>query len=892
MSYDELRTLSFRLKEGIKLQHNFQILNLPGKSELLQLQSELSGRPLDRTTIPISLLNKAMRALVPDLIYIAANAGRSGETPWLYSETAINPQALYLILNAWVQTQFSRASDARKRQVLEQLQPAQLYWRPTQVNTAKWTVGDNGTANLGNDDQFILLPYILAAQFSSPDVSLRFGSETLHFRRAPLPPGIKGAEIVSWKPLEYEGWYWSVVITFTVQTVPFQNFPVIHADISLRRWESKPITYLPRNKETSVYLLTSVPWLEGLHNSQSFQVAPIGWGRLPSSQTEQGNSQYGWTWGSNLTALLDRLNRQHPFPTPQNIVDDPASALNLNDHPNAALVYRNGIKPAHEVEPGFGPVDRRELAEQIAELLQSEWEFVAAPERVKYSPKIPINPFLPDTTAKKLNSEEEFQNQRCHAISKTIGEQLTVEIWYQRSSTRDTLIHTLRQFLGISELESFPYKFPNVNLTLNIQEYNLGELGDVLQLDKSITNKIEQRREAITQRCEEVEAKVPQASCVTVAFIELDGPDKFAENADPKDALRMGFAVKESWTQFISTDNTGNLSHRAKNGFLDLLRQLGVQAQPPKIVITIPHSSQQMIATPPQVTQKALPEKLNYVALWMIKHNSSTSSDGSIQRVPVMVHMSSDTTEIKAIAPGLGNTWLPYREALLKIGQGEVENYQRQEEAVMRFIKPKLKDVLSLGDTLLLCHAQNIRSVWKWLQNGNITLDKIAFGEEKPLDISRFHSNKLRIVRVRDSQNHETPEWYAQKDGDGHGFSEGIFKMGERVFASTYNTPKQFQLNRNLSKASSWTSISRKTKEEKIYDASPDVYYWNPGLVELTVACIQPNDDPILWAAVTHELRHLALHYDEPLKLPWPLHLARLMEDYVLLLEDYEEIVS
>lgn len=892
MIYDELRTLSFRLKEGIKLQHNFQLLNLPGKSELLQLQSELSGRPLDRITIPIGLLNKAMRALVPDLIHITANAGRRDKNSWLYSETAINPQALYLILNAWVQTQFPRASDARKRQVLEQLQPDQLCWQATEVNTAKWTVGHNGTANLGlgNDDQFILLPYILAAQFSSQNVALRLGSETLHFRRAPLSPGKNGAEIVSWKPLEYEGWYWSVVITFTMQTVPFQNFPVIHADISLRRWGSQSITYLPRDKETSVYLLTSVPWLEGLHNSQSFQVAPIGWGRLSSSQ--QGNSQYGWTWGSNLTALLNRLNRQQPFPTAQDIINDPASALNLNDSPNAALVYRNGIEPAHEVAPGFGPSDRRELAEQIAEFLQSEWEFVEAPTRVKYTPEIPKNPFLPDTTAKKTISEEEFQNQRCHAISTTIGEQLTVEIWYQRSSTRDTLIHTVRQLLGISELESFPYKFPNVNLTLNIQESLLGELGDALQLNRSITNKIEQRRQAIIQRCEEVEAKVPQASCVTVAFIELDGADKFPENADPKDALRMGFAKRERWTQFISTDNTGNLSHRAKNGFLDLMRQLGVQAQPPKIAITIPQSRQENIATPPQVTQKALPPKLNYVAVWMIKHNSSTSSDGSSQRVPVMVYMSSDTTDIKAIAPGLGNTWLPYREALLRIAQGEVQNYQRQEEAVMQFIKPKLNDVLSLGDTLLLCHAQNIRGVWKWLTNGNITLDKVVFGNEKPLHISRFPFNKLRIVRVRDNQGYETPEWYAQKDGDGNGFSEGIFQMGDRVFASTYNTPKQFQLNRNLSKVSPWTSINRKTKEEKTSSPSPDVYYWNPGLVELTVACIQPGDNPLHWAAVTHELRHLALHHDEPLKLPWPLHLARLMEDYVLLLEDFEEIAS
>lgn len=123
-------------------------------------------------------------------------------------------------------------------------------------------------------------------------------------------------------------------------------------------------------------------------------------------------------------------------------------------------------------------------------------------------------------------------------------------------------------------------------------------------------------------------------------------------------------------------------------------------------------------------------------------------------------------------------------------------------------------------------------------------------------------------------------------DGDGNGFSEGIFQMGERVFASTYNTPKQFKLNRDLSKASTWTTRNRKTKEEKSHPPSPDVYYWNPGLVELTVACVQPEDNPSLWAALAHELRHIALHHDEPLKLPLPLHLAKLIEDYVLLIEN------
>jgi hypothetical protein len=52
---------------------------------------------------------------------------------------------------------------------------------------------------------------------------------------------------------------------------------------------------------------------------------------------------------------------------------------------------------------------------------------------------------------------------------------------------------------------------------------------------------------------------------------------------------------------------------------------------------------------------------------------------------------------------------------------------------------------------------------------------------------------------VRDSQGHETPEWYAPK-GDEQGWTKGLFKMGDRVFASTYNKPKQFRTPVNVSR--------------------------------------------------------------------------------------------
>lgn len=883
MSYNELRTLSFRLaSQNTVGQDTFNILKFPEawKNELGSLQAEIKNRPVDKTYVPIGLLNKAMRALVPDLIHISPKAAQSDATSWLYSTTPIDSKALYLIVNAWVKTQFSKASETSITNLLKKLKADDLLWQPTTIDVNEWTTEPNGTAKLGSDNTFILLPHILAAKLSQDNVTIHWHSQVLRFRRAPML-GTQ-SELVSWPPMKYKDWYWSVVITFTVQTVPFQNFPVIHCDLSVRRWGSLPIQSLPADKETSIYLLTSVPWLEGIPNSNSFQVAPIAWERLPSSQQQEGQSKYRLKWGSNLAPLLDKLQPRHPFPPPQDIAKNPVSALNLNGSPSAALVYRNGINPEHGVGPGLSPADRRYLAEKIAELLAPEWEFVEQLQRVNFKPAVPQNPFLPNSQTKQKPTSIELQNQRCIAIQQTVGEQLTVEIWYQQNDTKDALIKAMGECLGIPESASLTYTFPDSEFTLNISTQVLGPLGDELKLDSGIRDKKEQRRQAICQRGEEVQKEIQKkashTSGVTVAFIELDTAENFSGNTDPKDAIRRGFALSQRLTQFISTEGTGNLPHRALNGFLDLLRQLGVQPAPPNIIIQQQKQRVDSKEKTKNIHQKyEFPEKLNYVGLWMIKQNSPTSADGSIQRVPVMVYMAANTTDIKAIAPGF-NTWLPYRECLLKIAGGEAKGFNRLSEAMMRFVRPKLQEVTALGDTLLVCHAQNLRSEWQWLNNRNITPDQIAFGREKPLDISRVDRN-LRIVRVRDSQGHETPEWFAQK-GDEQGWTKGLFKMGDRVFASTYNKPKQFRTPINVSRVSSSTT----TKGREL-EASPHRYFWNPGLVELTVACIQPNDEIFPWAALTHELRHLALHYDEALKLPLPLHLAKQIEDYVLLLE-------
>jgi hypothetical protein len=240
-----------------------------------------------------------------------------------------------------------------------------------------------------------------------------------------------------------------------------------------------------------------------------------------------------------------------------------------------------------------------------------------------------------------------------------------------------------------------------------------------------------------------------------------------------------------------------------------------------------------------------------------------------------MVWMASDSDDVRAFAPGFAD-WLPYGQALLSLAGLDVfERRGRNEGQAMQFIEQTLRQhVLPMGNVLLLTDAQNLRGTWKWLQNGQLRRDHLRLGVAPPVPIDRWPG--VRHVQVRTADDGETPECFGEQP-DTQGFPKGLWRMDERVFASTAGKPATHQhMLGNLSKLHPWRSAKRE------YPPKPDAYVWNPSLVELTVAAKQPDDDPARWAAIAHELRFIAAHYDEALVHPLPLHLADLMEEYVL----------
>src|SRR6266571_860857 len=868
--YNELRTLAFRLNEAVTtLPYSFYVLHFPEewKRVLRDLQAEATKRDSSAVRPPITTLNAALRALVPDLIFIAYDIDKEQKQehsrPWLYSEAALDPQALIIIIHAWIRTAFPKASPESRQAAIASLQAKDLMWKKESIDLAQWTTSGNGTTMPTRDDAFVLLPHLIAAKLSQPGISLEYGADRLRFRRVPLPSGKRGARLVSWPPIRYKqrnrSWYYSIILTFTAQTVPFQSYPVIHCEIGIRRWAGPQLKELPRGK-TSVYLLTDVPWIKGLHHSASFTVAPLQ-ALYTLSQNDQQQKIYArkLQWGDSLTELIQDVQLQATIPPPEVLVTDPEAFLNLEGKQKvtAAIVFRPGMIPEHGVKPGIMPKERRRLIEQVARLLSPPIVLTTHLTKVEYIFTKLSNPFF----------MKEAYVERRQRIAQAIGGSLTFEIWHQPQGIENMLVQTICDELGLTppayDFDTYTWTTPE--LTITIQKHSLGALGSPLVIETTKGNRRDRLQTAIRQRIQEIEKQLATTPSLGThaAFIELHDATSFRGDTDPKYALRLGFAAMGRVTQFVTPpgDERDDVDNRAKQSFLDLLRQLGVCLQLPQ---TLPRSKS-TTRTRHAINQAQTEDRpLHYAAVWMIRQNAPSSQTRQQQRLPVFVHISSDN-QIRAIALGMSE-WQPFAKALQSIAEQQIKGgHPCTQQQVLAFIKEKIEeDIAPLGETLLFCDAQNIRSSWTWVNNKQISPEKVAFASsyQSAISIPRLH-----IVRVRGGDS-ETPECYAQNE-QREGFARGLFHMGEQVFASTHSNPPQFKIRRSLSKAPQANENAQ----------AAAIAAWNPGLYELTVITAIKHE-VWQWAALAHELRQAALHYAEATALPLPLHLAKGIEEY------------
>jgi hypothetical protein len=397
--------------------------------------------------------------------------------------------------------------------------------------------------------------------------------------------------------------------------------------------------------------------------------------------------------------------------------------------------------------------------------------------------------------------------------------------------------------------------------------------GIAASLNREATNGTRKVQAAVEARIAEIGSALPKAAHPTITLVEIAHPDTYQgaqRGDDPIFAVRHGLLRTGRLSQFVTPVVEPKRPPRVREGrepsdanrerftaaVDDLFRQLGVRPEP------LPQPAASTIERQPAL-----------LAVWLIRQNKGRIW-GVGRQVPIAILIDPTGQHIQIRAPQVD--WQPLHTGLIKVGERYVGiDLRCGPDDVLRFVKETIGEVVGVyPDTLLLTHAQNLRAGWAGLSNSHLELDMLSFGAGDPQHIA---NPGLRHVRVRTSVGNETPECFGVTDSNS-GQPQGLWRfISTRVFGSTGAKPSTA-----VSALGGVSKIVPNEHNDKVLAPKPNQQVWNQQFIELLVAAIQDGDRPEQWAALAHELRRVAPYVKVTTIMPWPLHLAEQVEEYLL----------
>ncbi|MEV0266941.1 DUF3962 domain-containing protein [Streptomyces sp. NPDC050617] len=904
----------------------------PLRKLLLELYRLGFKRPETCLGVPVGRLNALLQALAPEVVSVAKWLDVSHDEPWLYARRPVPQDVFTTLMRTWVRD-LRPESEHRQavRTVLSELHINELRWKLRQVPMLSGALTPGGTAE-PDGRLYQLLPDALA-NLALGQEPFSYAGGLLKFRSVARRPTDRGAELLSWPPDRHEDrdgttWWFSALLTLTLQTVPFSPEPRVHLRCGVRRWATRTGEhglYLPPRRNASVYLLADAPWISD--SPESWASARFSVGRLRYDRELRARR---WEAGGP-DGMLSQLRLRQALPEPDSLTADPTGWLTGSNGITAAVVHSSPMG-SHGVKAGLMPGDRVPLTAWFESALPEG--LVRAPAHVRANRHLKTRRQTAKDDEKTLDAAVQESTALRREMAELLeGDPLRVEFLWLTEPIRDAGVQALITVLGLTGTateepsgkagaaagETFSWRTPE--LAVDLRMTRVGGLADGLDLAADRLWKTQALHAAIASRREEVVQRLPAApesGRPSLALVEIHHRDVYApRTTDPKFALRLGFRDAGRVTQFMVKPRraTGKPSEaqtaRAKkleSCWADGFRQLGQRA------------------IPDHGLGKSISADTQYAALWLVKRRRD-SPTRQADLVPIAIRVRSAEPAGERIAGWDSRTgeWVPYPVLLIRLAESAElptadtydeeppeddpttpEGTEDSEGATTgwdhtsltaqrrRVVADAVQEILfSLRDrpTLLLVHAQNTRQLWPWLQNVHIERDLIQFDGQRAQRLS-IQGPGLRLVRVRDNTGSETPQWWGYREGaddDGKeserfGIATGLWKPPDsdsenRVFGSS---GEKAGPGANVSvKASRWALRTYTRKGKTGITIDTDKLAWNPELLEVTVAGCQANDDPELWAALTHRLRQ-SPGRAPLLALPLPLYLARKASEYVL----------
>ncbi|WP_329129085.1 DUF3962 domain-containing protein [Streptomyces caniferus] len=880
--YDHILTPAFAAAPDEALQLELHTAPFP-RSLLPRLERAWSSHPKARSRY---LPTRGLRELVECVGggVLAVGSDLEADT-WLHALRPLeNDLALQLALEAWITTEVApHQSDVDWFSLVKAALP--LEWTCQKLDLLGHGKATNDTAR-PRPHVYQLLASYLATQWI--DNKWKLPGQRQGETAVLGPIGGRGQRSVyTWPPRELtdDGAYglWTHQTTFRVVTMPHDERLLIRVTPHITRFGGTTPVYIPRRspeKPAGATVLLYVPGgvLSGIERAQFL--------RAPVLVTGRANDM-DWRWQPGIARIVPSLPTRHLYPAPNAVranlrqFNGIGRDENGKNDPVALLLHTTGYTylldepdvetgrkaDGHPAETGLQPIDHLLLFEQMKATLPGLHLDPVEPI-AKISQRRP--PRLEAAAPGAVHHLELAHT--APATYEAIHLALTGLLGYTHTGKRTEAGRDIHTYRGDTEIK--------------LSLYNPGTLvsGMPWPTESTPEERNLARRRTHDERTRALRAELPDNGQLIGSLIEIGKPVSFtaAHQDDPKPLLKKVLptlgrhaqclhpvtrkarpdAKKNGAKPFQGTKVRCDDVERAASAVRDILRSVGHLPQLP-----CPRD----VKGPFELAAMHLARARGRLVPLLLR--ATTEGEVTAQLAPTTSH---------PYEPPMPLVDLP---RALVAGRGRINT--RDRGSLTNFLTHALA-LDSTADRLLVVRAQTLRNtdIWPWLQNDHIVPDELILpgidctapgrtSARTPADLPG-----LRIARINDDSdeiplafgmNHlDEPE--TQSDDEmlpyEWGRYSGLIPWNDRTYLAVNPRSDTHQLAKSVSKYLG-------------DDCDLIRHGANPSSLEIHVSFKQPCDSAADFAAYVNGLRRCHLHTGTPTRLPYLLHLARLMEEYI-----------
>lgn len=784
-------------------------------------------------------LKACLNGWLDEVVNVGNMKANSDDSRWFVSLNEPDVDKICDILKIWVAAEYSgKKATAETAELvgkfLGEIDPDVLKYGITSEEVCLFN--EDGTAAV--DYAFDAFALYAANAFIGKTIPL-FGQE--------LTFSNYGLKKLFSQPIEYSKQYYSYGLQFSVQTTPPQRECMLLVFPSVKRFISNAWT-------ENIYLKENINALVKMSENK-YRVMKM---KQMQKYIDKKNVEYFREWNDVDINCYKLYHNSSNFPAADEVLKHPEKYVGRNARPQILLPYKFGMDFTNmKIGTGVSVKEKCEFYKQITHLLKDIAEPMGEVEPVGA-----VHYNRPDKKVFELVDIQKMRRERLKAC--TGRDNFTIEIYGHDSDEplKNAIIEDICQYFGNTDGSG--------NIKIETVKRGIGFLGDMMNSNRYDDHLL---------RIKKVQESVEKSAEIKGAIIILK--NTVGEKGDPKAALRAGFADANRLTQFIVPDV---LDEKAKDkpsksrihgAVLDIFRQFGyTDFADNRNTVKNPACAADVIGVYAYQTLRPL---------WAADSKSATLT---AKFLPAYVTFNARSGKIKVECGLFDEKELSYPEALIAFSK-----LSRKDDFVDKCNKAArggfvtkllgLRERYHDNDGLVLVLANGVtRSLWHGISDTSISgynmkkpfvPEKIKIGNSISERTEAFTDSHLRIIRLREGVSTlEVPDYYTEINAKGDFTrASGVYRHKD-VFWGIDLCPNNFEF---------------KDSYKKCRADRPTLNFDECALVEYYPLQLREEDDPKQWVGYANLLRELMPENPsrKSVRLPAPLHLAKLMSEYFLL---------